>query len=59
MNPDLPQFYFVNGKKLGKGKLGQGKAKSSFTVSGRLITDDEIDLGQIYCEPGVSPFKVN
>ena len=30
-----------------------GKAKlfeivSSFTVSGRLITDDEIDLGQVY-----------
>ena len=33
---DLPQVYFVNQKKLGKG-----------TVSARLITDDEIDLGQV------------
>ena len=24
---DLPQVYFVNKKKLGKGKLGKGKAK--------------------------------
>ena len=35
---DLPQVYFINQKKLGKGKF----------VSGRLITDDEIDLGQVY-----------
>ena len=46
---DLPQVYFVNQKKLGKGKLGKGKANVSlFTVSGRLITDGEIDLGQVY-----------
>ena len=46
---DLPQVYFVNGKnwwkKLGNGKFGKGKA---FNVSGRLITDDEIDLGQTW-----------
>ena len=50
-NLDLPPFYFVNQKKLGQGKLGSEKAEfihSSFTVSGRLITDDEIDFGQVY-----------
>ena len=36
-------------EKNGKGK-GKGKGKSEislFTQSGRLITDDEIDLGQV------------
>ena len=33
-------------KKIGKGKIRKGKV-SSFTVSGRLITDDEVDLGQV------------
>ena len=42
---DLPQVYFVNQKKLGKGK-------AKFTVSGRLIKDDEIDLGQVYEQGG-------
>ena len=41
---DLPKVYFVN-KKIGKGNIRKGK--SSFTVLGRLITDDEIDLGQV------------
>ena len=44
---DLPKSISSIKKKLGKGKLGNGKAKL-FTVSGRLITDDEIDLGQVY-----------
>ena len=35
--PDLPLVYFVNGK-IGKNKL---------------ITDDEIDLGQVWCYPEV------
>ena len=51
---DLPQVYFVN-EKIGEGKIRKGKSEigekvesvSSFTVSSRLITDDEIDLGQI------------
>ena len=37
----LAPSLFRQWKKLGKGKLG-------ITVSGRLITDDEIDLGQVY-----------
>ena len=46
-NPlELPQVYFVNQKKSGKEKLGKGKV-SSFTVSRRLISDDEIDLRQV------------
>ena len=40
---DLPQVYFVNQKKLGKGKLGKC----------RLITDDETDLGQVYPPGGL------
>ena len=45
----LTPSLFRQWKKSGKGKLGKGKAKyvSSFTVSSRLITDDEIDLGQV------------
>ena len=30
---DLPQVYFVNQKKLGKGKLGKGKAKFEIRCS--------------------------
>ena len=37
--PDLPLVYFVNEK------FGEG---------GGLITDDEIDLGQVYSVAGVS-----
>ena len=40
---------FRQSKKFGKGKIRQGKSEiSSFTVSARLIADDEIDLGQVY-----------
>ena len=47
---DLPQVYFVknktnNGK--GKRKAMFDKSAPSFIVSGRLIKDDEIDLGQV------------
>ena len=44
---DLPQFYFV--KKIGKRK-GNGKEQAKFllSLSGRLITDDEKDLRQVY-----------
>ena len=35
-------------------KLGKGK----FTVSGRLITDDEIDLGQVYNSLDETSIKV-
>ena len=47
---DLPQVYFVNQKKIGKGKIRKGESEiDCFVVhcSGRLITDDEIDLGQV------------
>ena len=40
---DLPQVYFVHQKKIGKGKIRKA-------VSARLITDDEIDLGQVYVD---------
>ena len=30
------------------------KSVSLFTVSGRLITDDEIDLGQVYISSGIN-----
>ena len=40
---DLPQVYFVN-QKIGKGK--SGTLITDF--SGSLITNDEIDLGQVY-----------
>ena len=58
---DLPQVYFVNQKKIGKGKIRKGESENSlFTVSARLITDDEIDLGQVYTAgifPLFSPWK--
>ena len=38
---DLPLVYFV------KKRWGEGKRNSSFTVSGRLIIDDVIDLMQV------------
>ena len=41
---ELPQVYFVN-KKLGKRE--NCKIRKGFTVSSRLITNDEIDLGQV------------
>ena len=45
---DLPQVYFVYQKIIGEGKIRKGLG----LLSGRLITDDEIDLGQVYCYPG-------
>ena len=44
---DLPQVYFVNKKNWKREK----RNVSSFAVSSRLITDDEIDLGQVYQSP--------
>ena len=37
-------------KKSGQGKLGKGngKGKRKSEISGRIITDNEIDLGQVY-----------
>ena len=56
-NIDLPQVYFGD-EKIGKGKIGMGESEMfscplfqadllQMTVSSRLITDDEIDLGQV------------
>ena len=43
----LAPSLFRQSKKIGKGKIRNGESESLFTVSGRLITDDEIDLGQV------------
>ena len=49
----LAPSLFRQSKQIGKGKIRKGKSEiqsdcSQFTVSARLITDDEIDLGQVY-----------